>query len=352
MSGTVLVTGGSGLVGGDTVKRLSADGWRVVATTHRAGIAGLPAGTQTRRVDLGDADAVDAAVRDVAPAAIVHLAAVIPPQAYRNRAAARRVNVDATATLVKAAERQSNPPHFVYASSGSVYGGRNPHRVTDLIGPDTPAHPCELYGGQKLEAEEIVRASSLPWAVLRLGGVFSVDPDAMPFTSDLLYFGGVVPNDSRVHTVDSRDVAAAFAAVLRTGLTDEVLLIGGDKTHLLLQGDLKQGLARARGLSRLPMGRPGDPDSDTQWYAIGDWMDVTRSQQLLSYHHHTWPELLDELRFNCGWKRYPAQLASPLICAVLERRAPYRRSPGRYAVVWASIRTGLGDPDLDRRPAQ
>src|SRR6185437_11877480 len=212
MSETVLVTGAFGLVGRDTVRRFAADGWRVAATAHRQADAELPAGVETRWTDLTDAAKVEALVSEVSPDVIVHLAAVIPPLVYRDAKRARMINVDATAALVRAAETLARKPRFVHASSCDVYGGRNPHRHTGRLGVDTPLRPNELYGGHKLEAEELVRSSSLDWVVLRLGGVLSVDPAAMPFSSDIVYFGSALQADCRVHCVDSRDVATAFAA--------------------------------------------------------------------------------------------------------------------------------------------
>ncbi len=133
MSETVLVTGAFGLVGPETVRRFAADGWRVVATAHRNADEEFPAGVETRWADLTDPAQVHRVVSDVSPAVIVHLAAVIPPLVYRDAALARRVNVDATAALVRAAEAQPNPPRFVHASSAAVYGGRNPHRHPERL---------------------------------------------------------------------------------------------------------------------------------------------------------------------------------------------------------------------------
>ena len=96
------------------------------------------------------------------------LAAIIPPPLYRNPTVARKVNVDATKALVRAAEAQPDPPRFIQASSNAVYGSRNPHRVTDVVRADTPPHPFELYSNTKFEAEQFVRNSNLEWVVLRL----------------------------------------------------------------------------------------------------------------------------------------------------------------------------------------
>ena len=124
MHDTVLVTGGFGLVGSATVRRLCADGRRVViadletpANVKKA--SALPAAAEARWTDLTDPEQVQRLVSHVAPAAIIHLAAIIPPLIYRNATLARRVNVEATATLVRIAEGQPTPPRFVLGSTGS-----------------------------------------------------------------------------------------------------------------------------------------------------------------------------------------------------------------------------------------
>jgi nucleoside-diphosphate-sugar epimerase len=347
MSETVLITGAFGLVGSEAVRRFAADGWRVVATAHRNADAELPPGVQARWTDLTDPREVARLVSEVSPAVIIHLAAIIPPLVYRDAKVARKVNVDATAALVNAAENQPNPPLFVHASSCSVYGSRNPHRHSERIGVDTPTRPCELYGGHKLEAEELVRWSSLDWVVLRLGGVLSVDPSAMPFSSDIVYFGSAIPSDCRVHCVDTRDVATAFAAAAQGDVVGEILLIAGDDSLLLRQGEIGSAMAAAQGMvGVMPAGRPGNPNDDDDWY-LNDWMDVSRAQQLLKFQHHSWPDMLAEIREQTGWKRYPMRLVAPMARQFVKRQAAYRKVPGQYADVWTALRAEFGDPALD-----
>ncbi len=182
MAATVLVTGGFGLVGSATVQRSGRAGptGRRRRPRHprqpRRPRRTCPRASRSRWADLTDADRRRRLVSEVAPAVIIHLAAIIPPAIYKNRALARRVNVDATATLVRIAESQPTPPRFVQASSNAVFGARNPHRATGPVTADMPMKHSDLYSAPRLEAEEIVRASSLEWVVLRLGGVLSPTP--------------------------------------------------------------------------------------------------------------------------------------------------------------------------------
>src|ERR1700704_134543 len=173
MPDTVLVTGGFGLVGSATVRRLAAIGQQVVPTdldtpANRKAAAKLPNGVEARWADPRAPYQVEQLVSKVSPAAIIHLAAVIPPPIYRNAKLARRVNVEATATLVRIAEAQPTPPRWVQASSNAVFGARNPHRFTKPLTADDPMKASDLYSAHKIEAEQIVRGSSLQWVVLRL----------------------------------------------------------------------------------------------------------------------------------------------------------------------------------------
>jgi D-erythronate 2-dehydrogenase len=352
MTEKVLVTGGFGLVGSQTVRRLAADGHRVVATdlgtpAQRKAAESLPAGAEASWANLTEQREVDRLVAEVSPDVIIHLAALIIPPIYRNPELGRRVNVDATAALLRAAQSSARTPRFVLASSNAVYGSRNPHRHHEMLTADSPLRASDLYGAHKIEAEKLLRATSLEWVILRLGGVISVEPGAMPFTGDALFFESALPIDGRIHTVDVRDVAAAFAAATTAEVAGETLLIAGDESHLHRQKDVGLALAAARGLSDvLPAGRPGDPDSDENWF-VTDWLDTTRAQQALAFQRHSWPDMLAEMRAIAGWRRYPTSLVGPVVRQFLKRQAAYRGAPGRYADPWGAIRSRLGDPRPD-----
>jgi nucleoside-diphosphate-sugar epimerase len=345
--GPVLVTGAYGLVGRPVVERLVVEGFRVIATAHRTVKPPLPAAVDVRSVDLTDSRQVYEFVTEVSPSAIVHLAAVIPPHCYADRVLARAVNVDATATLVRAAAALPSPPRFVHASSMAVYGSRNPHRFTDLLTPDTPTLASDLYGCHKLAAENIVRSSDLDWSILRLSGVITLEPLVDYGNFDAFYLGALMPDDNRCHTVDCRDVAAAFATAITTDSVRELFMIAGDDSHKRFQGEVACTNAEAMGLAALMFrGRPGDPDSDVDWYPM-DWMDTARSQQVLSFQRYSSAEAYEEIRDRIGWKRRPLRAAAPLLGALMRRKAPYYKVPGRYADPWGRIRHRWGDPGPD-----
>jgi nucleoside-diphosphate-sugar epimerase len=141
----VLVTGACGLVGSHVVPQLVRDGHRVVATdldtaANRRIMRRLArtGAVQVQWADLTDEGAVSVLLAAAQPKAIVHLAGIIPPFAWKNPELARRVNVGATAILVRAAEHLAERPRFVQASSIAIYGPRNPHRVDGPVFASTP----------------------------------------------------------------------------------------------------------------------------------------------------------------------------------------------------------------------
>jgi nucleoside-diphosphate-sugar epimerase len=346
----VLVTGALGLVGSAVVAALADQGRRVVATD-----LGIPAnrkraqafttrpGVEVRWADLTSPTEVAALLEEVAPTVIIHLAAIIPPFCYARRDLAYTVNVEATASLVDAASAMPNPPRFVQASSIAVYGARNPNRADALLTSSTPVQPNDLYGAHKALAEQHVTTSNLDWVVLRLGGVLTAEP-RWTIDRDLIFFEAVLPSDGRIQTVDVRDVAQAFSAATVTDHIREVFLIGGDYSHRITQAQIGTDSATAMGLvGGLPPGRPGDPNDDLTWYAT-DWMDTERSQDILSFQHHSLPNMHAETRARVGWRRWLLRLVAPLLRWYLKRNSPYRGFPGRYADPMRAISQCWGDP--------
>ncbi|WP_203337135.1 NAD-dependent epimerase/dehydratase family protein [Nocardioides limicola] len=341
----ILVTGAFGLVGRAVLDRLTADGFDVVATdldtpgnrklAKRRSGAESAGRLHTTYADLTDATAVRALLTEHAPDVIVHLAAVIPPACYAHPALAQRVNVDAVAHLVEVAEELPSPPRLVFASSVATYGSRNPHRDAGPVTAATPVAPSDLYGRQKVAAEGLIRESSLDWAILRLGGVMTADVGGTD--ADTSWFSSLLPDDGRIHTVDVRDVARAFAAASVRPVTGETFLIGGDKTHRLAQREIGLGYTAAMGLDgAVPAGRNGDPADDSSWFAT-DWMDTDAAQAALEFQTVSWPDLLAEIRERTGAKRYLLRLLAPILAEVARRKSPYRHHPREYADPWTLI---------------
>jgi nucleoside-diphosphate-sugar epimerase len=345
----VLVTGACGLVGSATVARLCKDGIPVVATdldtaaNRRAAKRFGDAITQW--CDLTQRSHVQRLLAAVRPAAIIHLAAVIPPFCYIQPATAYRVNVEATALLVQEASALTAPPRFVQASSVSVYGPRNPHIESEALTSNTRPAPFDVYGAQKVAAEGVVRQSNLDWVILRLGGVMG--PLLRHAKPDLAAMEGMLPSDGRIHMVDVRDAARAFVNAVTKPIAHvrgKTLVIVGDSSYQLLQEQIAPSIMAALGLvGVMPRGRKGDPNSTTAWFTT-DWADPDEAQRTLQFQHTTWPDLLAERADRARWLQPLGRTASPVARQVLRSRAPYRGQPGAFADPWHMISQRWGSP--------
>lgn len=364
MSATiVLVTGGFGQIGQRCTRLLLDRGRTVVATDLRtdgttAVEKQLAAGEHGERlipayIDLRDAAAVRELVLTHQPAAIVHLAALVSPPSYRNPALARKVNVGGTQNLLAAAASLSTPPLFLMASSAAVYGSRNPYRYPERITADTPVDPIDQYGEDKVLAEAAVRASGLPYALLRMGGVAS--PDAQ-FGADYLLLLRATPGDNRMHMVDSRDAALAFANAVdrHTSIAGKVLLIGGNESYVKLYRDVEDDIMAAVGVGRLgpSASLPGDPTDDRGWGFTG-WFDTTESQALLDFQQHDWDQTVAWVAASQARLRTALRALGPVLRPVLrtalklQRRAERR---GPFADPWALIAKKYGNAALAGSP--
>ena len=362
---TILVTGAFGQVGKRCARVLLERGRTVIATDLRTEAtlaaeqelaAGKYPGTLIPAyVDLLDAEAVrELVVTHQPPQAIAHFAAIVSPISYSNPGLARRVNVGGTENLLAAATALPHPPLFLFASSAAVYGSRNPYRYPERITPDTAVDPIDQYGEDKVLAEAAIRASGLPYALFRLGGVISPDTHS-GLNGDYLVLMRSIPGDNRIHAVDARDVALAFANGVdrEATIAGKALLIGGNESYVLLQRDLEGGLMTTFGLGRLgdSTSLPGDPGDDRGWSFTG-WFDTTESQALLDFQQHDWQQTTAWVAESLGRTRTVLRtlgpVLRPVLCAALKLQ---QRAEGRgpYADPWTLIAKKFGPGALARR---
>ena len=157
----VFVTGSTGFVGAHLVKALRARGDSVAALVRQPALAtrqGWDRDVRLVRGDLND----DAALREGCHGAdvVYHVAGKI---AARNAAEFLATNRDGTAHVLEAA-RDAEAKRLVFVSSLAVAGPTTPGHPID---EQRPPAPVTDYGRSKLAAEVLVRASPLPWTIVR-----------------------------------------------------------------------------------------------------------------------------------------------------------------------------------------
>ncbi len=358
MSSPVLITGAFGQVGKRCTEILLSRGCTVVATDLRTDAVVAAADAlvrdthsgvlQTVYADLLDAAAINDLVAEHKPSAIIHLAGMLSPPSYRNPRLARRVNVDGTTNVVQAAKALPVPPLLIFASSAAVYGSVNPYRYPGRITAQTPLNPIDQYGEDKVLAEAVIERSGLPYALLRLGGVVAPD-GAANLNGDYLLLMRATPGDNRLHTVDARDVALAFANAVDRAETinGKALVIAGNETHVHLHRDVEDDMFDAVGIGRLgpTASLPGDPEDDRGWAFTG-WFDTAESQSLLDYQRHDWAQTIAWVAESQGQLlRTILPAVGPVFRPVMRAALAVQRrveKRGRYADPWTLIAAKYG----------
>jgi len=144
-----LVTGIAGFTGRYVAQELALAGYEVFGTTT-PGSATAPG---VIGVDLLDREGLAAAVQQVAPDVVVHLAA-IAFVAHSDVDQIYRVNVVGTRNLLEAlAGAPKQPSAVLVASSANIYGNTD----VPVIHEDVPAAPANDYAVSKLAMEYMAR---------------------------------------------------------------------------------------------------------------------------------------------------------------------------------------------------
>lgn len=155
IGGPVLVTGATGFAGSHLVELLSA-AHEVVAWGRAAPGEGLARLARVQQVDLLDGERVEAAIRDVRPAAVFHCAGL--PQvaeSWGDSAAPLAVNVFGTHRLLEALRLNRVQCRVLVTGSAHVYAPSPvPLKETDPIGPASP------YALSKLAQEALARRAA------------------------------------------------------------------------------------------------------------------------------------------------------------------------------------------------
>lgn len=159
----ILVTGGCGFIGSHTVVELQQAGYEVIIADNLSnsniGVLDRIAAITGKKpafyeIDVADKKALSAIFAENKIDAVIHFAGLkavgescrIPLKYYRN-------NLDSTLTLLEVMEK-SGCSKFVFSSSATVYGPKNPVPYTE----DMDTHLCtNPYGWTKSMIEQILR---------------------------------------------------------------------------------------------------------------------------------------------------------------------------------------------------
>jgi uncharacterized protein YbjT (DUF2867 family) len=211
----ILVTGGTGTLGREVVRRLTAAGQPVRVLSRRPRPEGDREPYEWATADLNTGAGLAGAVDGVGT--VVHCAT----------AQGRQKDVDATRLLVDAAKR-AELPHLVYIS---------------IVGIEKI--PFSYYQA-KVDTERVIQDSGLPWTILRatqfhdLVTAVSSAQRWLPVT--------LMPAGFRFQPVDAGDVADRLVELALAGPSGQVPDLGGPE--VLTVRDLAKAYLKAVGRRR------------------------------------------------------------------------------------------------------
>jgi dTDP-4-dehydrorhamnose reductase len=158
MHSSVLVTGGSGLLGGN-LATLMADKFSVHSIVHKH-----PAKFETSQVhklDITKCNDIVYLVEKIKPAYIIHTAALTNVDYCEvNKDEAWLLNVEGTRNIIHAAEKTKSK--LIYISTDSVFDGKK-----GMYTEEDSLNPLNFYAFTKFEGEKLLRKSNLSFVIIR-----------------------------------------------------------------------------------------------------------------------------------------------------------------------------------------
>jgi nucleoside-diphosphate-sugar epimerase len=148
---TVLVTGGSGLIGRAVTDNLLGRGARVVVFDAAPSAHDGQAGVTHVQASVLDVEALDEVFARERVGAVIHLASLLSPPTSAAPRNGLLVNSMGTLNVFEAA-RDHEVRRVVWASSSSVFGRRDGYEAITgktLVGDGDLLSPQDLYGGTK-----------------------------------------------------------------------------------------------------------------------------------------------------------------------------------------------------------
>jgi len=269
----VLVTGIAGFAGPVVAAALLEAGHEVHGLVRGAGpwprLAGLPLPPGAlHRGDLAEGRFPDL-VRELAPDAVVHLAALsFAPAAERDPAGAYRTNLGGTLAVLAAARAHAPRARVLIVTSSDVYGDVRAEGLP--VVEETPLRPVSVYGASKAAADiaaaQWARAYGLDVVRARPFNHTGPGQDAAFVCSALARQLALIEAAKQDPVVrvgnadpvrdfsDVRDIAAGYVALLERGRTGEAYnLCSGDGVSIA------EVIALLRTHARVPVRVHSDP---------------------------------------------------------------------------------------------
>lgn len=212
----ILVTGTNGLLGQKLVYALAGrNDVKLIATSKGENRVVMKEGYVYEPMDIADRASVEAIFKQYQPNVVINTAAMTNVDACeKDRDQCWLLNVTAVKYMVEALEELQTDdykPHFIHLSTDFIFDGENgPYSEHD------EPNPVSFYGMSKFEAEKIVQASGLKWAILRTIIVYGI-ADNMSRSNIVLWAKEALSKGQQINVVDDQFRSPTLAEDLAQG---------------------------------------------------------------------------------------------------------------------------------------
>lgn len=212
----ILITGSNGLLGQKLVYKLKVNSnFNLIATARGENRLLDKSGYVYEQLDITNYENVKAVFEKHKPDAIINTAAMTNVDACETeKEAALLMNATSVAHQVKVLESlKSNTydPHFIHLSTDFIFDGTH----GPLTEEEKP-NPLSYYAETKLEAERIVIASKLKWAIARTVLVYGI-VDNMSRSNIVLWVKQNLEQGKTINVVDDQFRTPTLAEDLADG---------------------------------------------------------------------------------------------------------------------------------------
>ena len=172
---TIFVTGVAGQLGHDIINELSKRGFSCVGADIKSEKESITKANRNKyiQLDITNEKEVDRVIEEIKPNFIIHCAAwtnVDDAEVLKNKPIVKKINIDGTENLVKAAKRICAT--FMYISTDYVFNGED---IRPWEPDDKSYAPQNYYGQTKLEGELFVSSQLDKFFIVRIAWVFGLN---------------------------------------------------------------------------------------------------------------------------------------------------------------------------------
>ncbi len=214
----ILITGSNGLLGQKLVYKLrNKSGLSCIATARGQNRLVEQSGYTYHALDITNEAEVKQVFGEVMPDVVINTAAMTNVDACEtDRDQARLLNATSVKFQIEALQalQQQNPsyhPHFIHLSTDFIFDGT--HGPLD---ENEKPNPLSYYAETKLEAEQLVMASSLDWAIARTVLVYGI-VDNMSRSNIVLWVKSNLEQGKTINVVDDQFRTPTLAEDLADG---------------------------------------------------------------------------------------------------------------------------------------